>query len=411
MLLIFRSFIFVFFSLLAFEGIGQTPGCTQLSSPADGASNVPINSNFEWEPAENVNEYVLIAGTTFGGNDILNNVSVGNVTQYELENDLPPGQVIYVAIITLNVIGANGSCNQVQFTTASSNGLPPCAVPTSPEHAAQDISTTPELQWQAVEDADGYLLTIGTTSGDPPLLNRVDVGDVTSINSPNLAQNRTYYFSVVPYNSVGNAVNCGIQSSFTTMGAIETAVLQCTELLAPENGSETDGANIELNWRGIVDAEGYLLSVGTDANPIEFINRLDVGNVNTYEIPQELPSAIKINVLIVPYSKSLEAENCAAFSFTTSEQAPEIPKTLVPEFFTPNNDGVNDSWSVTSQNGFDVKCVSVFNRYGKLLVKLLPSQEWDGSFSGRNLPSGSYWYSISLVNSNAVLRGYFLLKR
>ncbi len=411
MVLTLRSFIFFLISLSVFNGISQGPGCTQLSSPADGASNISVTTIFEWELADRVTEYVLIAGTSFGGTDILNNIFVGNVTQYKLAEDLPPGQVIYVAIITINNAGANGSCNQIQFTTQPSDGLPSCAVPISPEHAAQGISLTPNLIWQPVDDADGYLLTVGTTSGDPPLLNRVDVGNVTSFIASNLAQNSTYYFSVVPYNSIGTAENCGVQSSFTTREAIEETTLPCTELLTPENSTATSGVKVDLNWRAIIGAEGYLISVGTDSDSGEFLNRLDVGNVNTFEIPEELPPATKINVLIIPYKNTFEAKDCSLFSFTTSESDMDISNILVPRFFTPNNDGVNDKWSVSSQTGSEVRSVSVFNRYGTLLVQLSPLQEWDGSLNGNILPSGSYWYSVTVANSSLVLKGYFLLKR
>lgn len=410
MVLTLRSFIIFFIYLSVLKGTSQGPGCTQLSIPSDGSTNIPVNTIFEWEPAERTTEYVLIAGTTFGGKEILNNVFVGNTTQYTLTEDLPAGQVIYVAIVTINPNGANGSCNQVQFTTQPSDGLPSCAIPISPEHAAQDTSLTPNLTWQPVDDADGYLLTVGNTSGDPPLLNRFDVGNVTSFISPNLSQNSTYYFAVTPYNAMGTAENCVSQNSFTTRQVIE-ATLSCTELLTPENGEPVSGVKVELSWTSIIGAEGYLISVGTDANPEEFLNRLDVGNVNTFEIAYDLPPATKINVLIIPYNDTFEAEDCSLFSFRTTKSDMSISNILVPRFFTPNNDGINDTWSVSSQTGLEVRSVSVFNRYGTLLLQLLPSEEWDGSLNGNNLPSDSYWYLVNVANSSLVLKGYFLLKR
>lgn len=309
-----RSIIIFFIALYQFNGIGQGPGCTELASPADGATDIPTDITFEWNAAERATEYVLIAGTTFGGNDILNNEFVGNVTEYMLDEALPAGQVIYVAIVTINENGANGSCEQVQFTTQPSDGLPPCTILTYPEHEAQNISINPSLVWQPVDNADGYLLTIGTTPGTVPLLDLFDVGNITSFTVPNLEQNRTYYFSVVPYNDVGRAENCRVQSSFTTGGVTDP---------------------------------------------------IDVGN----------------------------------------------RKNLVPAFFTPNNDGVNDRWSVSSTTDFVVQNISVFDRYGKLLLQLEPSQEWDGTINGYNLPSGSYWYAVDFSNPLSVLRGYFLLKR
>ena len=83
---------------------------------------------------------------------------------------------------------------------------------------------------------------------------------------------------------------------------------------------------------------------------------------------------------------------------------------FIPKFFTPNNDGVNDVWQVYDRLNL-VNNISIYNRHGKL-IKFLPSSatSWDGTFNGKRLNSGSYWYEI-VLNTQDVLRGYFALKR
>ena len=84
-----------------------------------------------------------------------------------------------------------------------------------------------------------------------------------------------------------------------------------------------------------------------------------------------------------------------------------------PEFFTPNGDGYNDTWHVygiNTQNQVNSE-VSIFDRFGKLLIKLNPSGAgWDGTFNGILLPSSDYWFYIKLQN-NKIFRGHFSLKR
>ncbi|SHE57677.1 gliding motility-associated C-terminal domain-containing protein [Psychroflexus salarius] len=64
-----------------------------------------------------------------------------------------------------------------------------------------------------------------------------------------------------------------------------------------------------------------------------------------------------------------------------------------PEFFTPNNDGFNDTWSIT--NLPDAK-VFIFDRYGKLLKKLDSSNNtWDGTFNGKAMPANDYWFILN----------------
>lgn len=84
-----------------------------------------------------------------------------------------------------------------------------------------------------------------------------------------------------------------------------------------------------------------------------------------------------------------------------------------PKFFTPNGDGYNDTWQVYGINTPDqvYSEISIFDRFGKLLIKLSPSSAgWDGTFNGVNTPSSDYWFSIKLQN-NKIFRGHFSLRR
>ena len=84
-----------------------------------------------------------------------------------------------------------------------------------------------------------------------------------------------------------------------------------------------------------------------------------------------------------------------------------------PNFFTPNDDGYNDTWHVfgintPSQAGSEIY---IFDRYGKLLKQLLYNSEgWDGTYNGNPMPTSDYWFYIKL-SDNRIFRGHFTLKR
>ena len=84
-----------------------------------------------------------------------------------------------------------------------------------------------------------------------------------------------------------------------------------------------------------------------------------------------------------------------------------------PNFFTPNNDGYNDSWHVfgintPSQSNSEI---FIFDRYGKLLKQLsYNSLGWDGTYNGNLMPTSDYWFYIKL-SDNRIFRGHFTLKR
>ena len=71
------------------------------------------------------------------------------------------------------------------------------------------------------------------------------------------------------------------------------------------------------------------------------------------------------------------------------------------EGFSPNADGYNDTWQITYLNQYSTAKVEIFNRWGsKLWESSAPSIEnWDGTYQGSDLPSGTYYYIISFDDS------------
>ncbi len=90
-----------------------------------------------------------------------------------------------------------------------------------------------------------------------------------------------------------------------------------------------------------------------------------------------------------------------------------IAVTGIPNFFTPNGDGFNDTWNVKGiGQGFNPNTVVlIFDRYGKLIKQLgADGSGWDGTYNGQPLPSADYWYIVKLDDGRSV-KGHFSLKR
>lgn len=82
-----------------------------------------------------------------------------------------------------------------------------------------------------------------------------------------------------------------------------------------------------------------------------------------------------------------------------------------PRFFTPNNDGYNDTWQIINSNREPNNKIYIFDRYGKLLKQLSPTEiGWDGTYNGSRLPSNDYWFMLERQNGKTY-RGHFTLKR
>lgn len=80
-------------------------------------------------------------------------------------------------------------------------------------------------------------------------------------------------------------------------------------------------------------------------------------------------------------------------------------------FFTPNNDGYHDTWTIKGIANQTISFIQIYDRYGKLLKKLDPaSKGWDGTFNGHQMPPDDYWFQITL-NDGKTHSGHFSLLR
>lgn len=82
----------------------------------------------------------------------------------------------------------------------------------------------------------------------------------------------------------------------------------------------------------------------------------------------------------------------------TAEMTLESPTAVwVPSAFTPNGDGINDTWGIESV-GFNKFEIALVNRWGEtVFTSNDPSFTWDGLFKGKPVPQGQYLYTIHAV--------------
>ena len=85
-----------------------------------------------------------------------------------------------------------------------------------------------------------------------------------------------------------------------------------------------------------------------------------------------------------------------------------IPYCISPaNAFTPNKDGFNDTWFITNGNCLNKAKVQVYNRYGgKVFESLDYKNNWDGTYKGKPVPDGTYYYVIDyeLVNNTNIFK-------
>jgi gliding motility-associated-like protein len=129
------------------------------------------------------------------------------------------------------------------------------------------------------------------------------------------------------------------------------------------------------------------------------LNDVDYGDTNTFLVTEN-----GVYVVVVTDSAGCQAE---------AQIEIEILDPCIPDFFTPNNDGISDGWTVGCSELYPNLTFDIFDRYGRKIATLRVGEFWDGRYNGTELPTGDYWYVVK-PNSEALNReyvGHFTLYR
>ena len=93
----------------------------------------------------------------------------------------------------------------------------------------------------------------------------------------------------------------------------------------------------------------------------------------------------------------------ATITVRVPEPDPNEKRVFLPEAFSPNNDGINDFFTVFSQSGIEnVTQFAVFDRWGGLVFQNenfqpnLESEGWDGTWQGKSLDTGVYTWFVEI---------------
>lgn len=104
-----------------------------------------------------------------------------------------------------------------------------------------------------------------------------------------------------------------------------------------------------------------------------------------------------------------KSNGCVNFSQVAVKVSPVIN---ISNTFTPNGDGINDYWEIKGLVAYENSTVDVYNRYGQPLFHSVGyPKPWDGTYQGKQAPSGTYYYVVNTKMNNVVLSGYVVILR
>ena len=146
------------------------------------------------------------------------------------------------------------------------------------------------------------------------------------------------------------------------------------------------------------------LMKSNDINCNEPTALLQAGGARTYSwLPAEyLSSASVANPVATPDTTTMYTVTginefgCSSTASTVvNVDKSGVPRFVVPNAFTPNNDGKNDCFGIQRWGNAEIKQFSIYNRWGKIIFQTAdPSQCWDGTWKGQRQEGGGYIYII-----------------
>jgi gliding motility-associated-like protein len=99
-------------------------------------------------------------------------------------------------------------------------------------------------------------------------------------------------------------------------------------------------------------------------------------------------------------------------TFTITVKPEQIGAIIIPNTFTPNGDGINDTWDIKYLNFYTQCSVRIFTRWGKNVYSSIGyGLPWNGTYGGSPLPTGTYYYVINLNNNTQPLAGFVAIIR
>ncbi len=101
------------------------------------------------------------------------------------------------------------------FTIFDNNVAPSCTIPNSPMDAENPVMEGGTMSWRGAPGATGYKIYFGTDNPPTNIEDGTDIGNVLTYDYNNLSFATTYYWTIVPYNTLGDATGCPVWS-YTT---------------------------------------------------------------------------------------------------------------------------------------------------------------------------------------------------
>ncbi len=149
--------------------------------------------------------------------------------------------------------------------------------------------------------------------------------------------------------------------------------------------------------------------------PIQIGLKDSLDLVYQWEPPDYLNSDVYANPTSTPAGSityTVTATNAYGCMASREVQVKIIESILIPDAFTPNSDGINETWDLKGIEGYPNCRVTIYNRWGTVIFNSVGYKSaFDGMVAGALQMPGVYAYKIRLTENSPELTGSLTLIR
>lgn len=265
----------------------------------------------------------------------------------------------------------------------------------------------------------------GACSTDTSTIEKVYVSPQTVAGSINASKTVCYGLNEDTLKVVGNIGNVIAWSVSTNNGITWNTVSSSTEWLYNKNLIQTTlfkaivqsgNCNIDTTLAitiTVLPINPVDAGIATSINLGESV-QLNGNGIGTplWEPPTGLNNVAVLNPMASPQTTTTytlfitDVNNCISSDTVTVTVIKSFFNGKITNLFTPNSDGINDTWYIENIENFPDNEVTVYNIDGRVVyTKKEYTNNWKGTYNGKELPDGTYYYVLRFNGSNQTFKG------
>jgi gliding motility-associated-like protein len=154
----------------------------------------------------------------------------------------------------------------------------------------------------------------------------------------------------------------------------------------------------------------FTANTSTNAEPgatyVWFINGIESDQTGATLSSDAFKDGDLVYCIVTGAGKCYADQSEQSNTLKTTILATNICNATIPTAFSPNGDGINDTWKIPMLTGYPQSRMSIFDRSGvKIFETTGYSIPWNGSHDGKTLPAGVYYYVIDLKPEKRKMSG------